>query len=55
MTPLPPRACTRRAWSHNNTIEYKVEGSSTQFDTLLMAILKELDKEFRAIRENWKE
>jgi putative two-component system response regulator len=45
----------KEVWSHDNTIEYKVEGLSTQFDPLLMEILKELDKEFRAIRENWKE
>ena len=45
----------KEAWSHDNTIEYMVEGSGTQFDPRLMEILKELEKDFRAIRENWKE
>ena len=45
----------KEAWSHKNTIEFMVEGSGTQFAPLLMEILKELEKDFRAIRENWDE
>ncbi len=43
------------AWSHEETIKYMVEGSGTQFDSLLIDILEEKSEEFRKIRDTWEE
>lgn len=45
----------KKAWSHDETLKYMLNGAGTQFDPLLIEVLDEQSEAFRHIRDTWED
>ena len=45
----------KKAWSHEETLKYMLNGAGTQFDPLLIEVLEEQSEGFQKVRDTWEE
>lgn len=45
----------KKAWSHDETLKYMLNGAGTQFDPLLIEVFEEQSEVFRNIRDTWED